>query len=285
MTAKFAAAAVLAASIIVGLGAARADDADKSGYTLLNPTPDDQMRAFSTDRPAKSNSPYTVDAGHFQYETDFPLYGYSRQGSVTTRQWTVADPTLKLGVTNWMDAELTVVPYTHIRIANRSTHQAQTFQGFGDMVGRLKMNLFGNDGGDAALAVIPYVKVPTAAGNVGNGAFEGGVIAPLSLALPDDFTLIVMTEFDELKNIDDSGRHANFVNLVNISHSIVEGLTGSAELYSSVAESEGGKPIYTGDLSLAYAVTPSFQLDTGVNFGLSSTAPREQLYFGVSQRF
>ncbi|MEI9984688.1 MAG: hypothetical protein WDN69_16685 [Aliidongia sp.] len=43
--------------------------------------------------------PYTVDAGHFQYETDAPLYTYSKQGSVSTRQWTIADPTLKLGMT------------------------------------------------------------------------------------------------------------------------------------------------------------------------------------------
>ena len=43
---------------------------DKNQYWLLNPVPPDQMRSFSTDRPTKSNVPYTVDAGHFQYETD-----------------------------------------------------------------------------------------------------------------------------------------------------------------------------------------------------------------------
>ena len=44
--------------------------ADKSQYTLFNPTPKEQMRPFNTDRPTKSNVPYTVDAGHFQIETD-----------------------------------------------------------------------------------------------------------------------------------------------------------------------------------------------------------------------
>jgi hypothetical protein len=50
-----------------------ADDAppaDKSSYTLFDPVPDDLMRSFATDRPTKSDSPYTVDAGHFQYEAD-----------------------------------------------------------------------------------------------------------------------------------------------------------------------------------------------------------------------
>ena len=38
---------------------------DKSGYTLFNPTPDDQLRAFCTDRPPTATLPCTVDAGHF----------------------------------------------------------------------------------------------------------------------------------------------------------------------------------------------------------------------------
>jgi hypothetical protein len=37
---------------------ALADDAapDKSDYTLLNPTPDADLRSFNTDRPPKANS-------------------------------------------------------------------------------------------------------------------------------------------------------------------------------------------------------------------------------------
>jgi len=32
-------------------------DPDKSDYSLFDPTPDDQMRSFSTDRPPKANPP------------------------------------------------------------------------------------------------------------------------------------------------------------------------------------------------------------------------------------
>ena len=40
---------------------------EKNQYWLFIPVPFDQMRSFSTDRVTKSNVPYTVDAGHFQY--------------------------------------------------------------------------------------------------------------------------------------------------------------------------------------------------------------------------
>lgn len=48
--------------------------ADESGYSLLNPVPDDKLREFSTDRPGKSHSSTTVDAGRFQIESDFGIH-------------------------------------------------------------------------------------------------------------------------------------------------------------------------------------------------------------------
>ena len=43
---------------------------DKSQYTLFNPTPIDLRRPYNTDRPSKTDSPFTIDAGVFQIESD-----------------------------------------------------------------------------------------------------------------------------------------------------------------------------------------------------------------------
>src|SRR5258705_2765484 len=74
-----------------------ARDGDKDQYNLFNPTPTDKMRAFNTDRPTKSNVPYTVDAGHFQYEGDLFIYGYDNVSTPDTNitSWTVGNPTFK----------------------------------------------------------------------------------------------------------------------------------------------------------------------------------------------
>src|ERR1019366_4823492 len=95
---------------------AYADDAapDKSQFTLFNPTPDAALRSFNTDRPPKANSPYTVDAGHFQYETAIAVFGSGNTDGVKTQDWTVVDPTLKLGLTNTIDAELQITPYESV---------------------------------------------------------------------------------------------------------------------------------------------------------------------------
>ena len=87
------------------LVAAHAGAQDKSQYTLFNPTPTDQMRPFSTDRPTKSNVPYTVDAGHFQYEGDIFIYTFDNTTTPDTdnTSWLLFNPTFKAGLTNWAD--------------------------------------------------------------------------------------------------------------------------------------------------------------------------------------
>lgn len=45
-------------------------DTTKKKYNIFHATPKRLMRDFATDRPDATESSYTVDAGHFQVETD-----------------------------------------------------------------------------------------------------------------------------------------------------------------------------------------------------------------------
>ena len=261
---------------------------DKSGYTLFNPTPDSQLRSFAPDRPPKADSAYTVDAGHFQYETDLLNYSQTNFGGVTTRLYQAFDPVWKLGLTNWVDFELQFNGYQNLTATDNATGAAVAKgAGLGDVFVKSKINLFGNDGGAAALAVIPYVKIPSGAPTISNGVVEGGLIAPFQLTLPHDFGLTLMSEVDALKDANDSGRHANFVDLVNLNHAVpgIKNLSAAIEFFSSVGTDPNTPPIYTFDTALIYLLTPNVQLDAGVDFGLNRAAPAVQVFVGLSQRF
>jgi hypothetical protein len=264
---------------------ALADDAapDKSDYTLFNPTPDADLRSFSTDRPPKANSPYTVDAGHSQYETDIAVFAYGNSEGVKTQDWTVVDPTLKLGLTNTIDAELQITPYESV--VTKSAATTTSVSGIGDTVVRLKINVLGDDHGAVALALLPYIKLPTAQSGLGNGKVEGGLILPISFSAPGGFTVIVMPEGDYLKDNADSGYHTAFDFLINISHSLDKRWTFYTEAFTSQSFQAGDKPFYTLDEALTCALTPTLQLDFGGNFSLNGVAPRAQLFIGLSQRF
>jgi hypothetical protein len=266
-------------------GSAWADQGspDGSADSLFEPTPDAQMRAFSTDRPPKANSPYTVDAGHFQYETDVAVYAHGTTGATTSRDWTIVDPTLKLGLTHAVDAELQFTPYEST--ANQNAGQTTSVRGVGDTVARLKVNVLGDDQGDVAVALLPYLKLPTARSGLGNGKVEGGLILPIGINAPGGFAVIVMPEADALKDAGGSGYHGAFDFLVNISHAIGGRWTFYTEAYGSRTLQAGSAPVYTLDEAVTYAPGPNLQFDLGGNFSLNGAAPRVQLYLGISQRF
>ena len=256
---------------------------DSSDYSLFDPTPDSALRAFNTDRPTKSNVPFTVDAGHFQYETDLFDYTHSTIDGVVTSLYTIADPVLKLGLTDQIDFELHFDGYNWLATNGHAAVQPE--QGSADLTLRLKVNLFGNAGG-AAMALIPYVTLPTTSGPLLDSPHsQGGLIAPISLPLPWSFTLLVEPEVDVLTNAANAGHHFNFTQLINLSHPLGSALTVYSELYSALGTDAGTPPVYTFDAALEYALTKTLQLDIGVNVGLNRNASNLQLYSGLSQRF
>jgi hypothetical protein len=263
---------------------AMSDDAlpDKSDYTLFDPTPDADLRSFETDRPPKANSPYTVDAGHFQYETDLAVFSTTDSAGTKTQDWTAVDPTLKLGLTNTIDAELQLTPYESV--VTQSAASTTSIAGYGDTFVRLKVNVLGDDQGTLAAALLPYLKLPTAQSGLGNGRVEGGLILPISISAPAGFTLIVMPEGDYLKETVGRGYYGAFDFLINVSHALDRRWTFYTEVFTTQPLQTRGRPIYTLDEALTCSLATNLQLDFGGNFSLNDAAPQAQLYVGLSQR-
>jgi Putative MetA-pathway of phenol degradation len=288
--------AVLTAIVcLTAAGAARADDAsapapapDKNNFTLFNPTPTDDLRSLCTDRPTKSTGPCTVDAGHWQVESD--VYNYTTQtiGGVTTVTQLFTNPTLKLGLTNTLDFEINIVPYEQVSTHDKATGITTNAGGIGDLFLKAKWSLLGDDGGNVGFALVPYVKVPTAPLSIGNGKVEGGVIAPIQFNLPNNMQLVIDPEVDILADGSGSGYHANAISLVSFTAPVSKTVNLSAELWGDVNFDPAGTQTQTSfDLGAAWipAKAPNFQLDGGVNIGLNKNTPGAQAYLGVSQRF
>jgi hypothetical protein len=263
--------------------------ADKSKYTLFNPTPRDRMREMSTDRPDKTESAFTVDAGHFQIEADILSYSYDRHNSeyTDTRVETVsiAPMNLKVGLCNNVDFQLVIETYTSIRVHDLETGVVQKDRGFGDITPRLKWNVWGNDGGATALALMPFVKLPTNQDDLGNNSVEGGLIVPFAAQLPYDWNLGMITEFDLNRDSVGSGHHAEFVNTITFGHEIVNKLAGYVEFFSLVSAETGSDWVGTVDIGFTYALSDDIRLDGGVNIGITRSADDINPFIGISWRF
>lgn len=286
----------LAISVPVVAEAQQADTAtaaatpppDKSGFTLFNPTPTADLRSLCTDRPTKSTGPCTVDAGHFQLESDIFNVTIDHSGGVDTNTYLITNPTLKLGLTNTLDFELNISPYEIITTHDRATGASSRMSGVGDLFARVKWNLLGDDGGNVAVAIVPYVKLPTARRGIGNGAVEGGLVMPVNFNLPKGWSLVVDPEVDLLENASGAGTHVNASGLLSFSKTLSKTVTASAEIWTDTNfDPLGNVTQASGDLGLAWIPLsqPNLQFDGGVNFGLNRVTPAAQLYVGVSKRF
>lgn len=258
---------------------------EKNGYDLFHPTPPELMRELSTDRPDKTESPYTVDAGHFQWEMDFAVFTLEREDGVRSRTWNIAPINFKVGLTNNADLQLIFDSYIHERVEDHRARVAETTDGVGDLTTRMKINLWGNDGGTTAIAIMPFVKAPTSSHRLGNDAVEGGVIFPLAVELPGEWNMGLQTEVDFRRNESNRGDHAEFISSITFSHDIAGELGGYAEFFGNLSADRGSRWEGTVDLGLTYALAKSIQLDAGCNIGITQSADDLQPFTGISLRF
>lgn len=249
----------------------------------------DALRELSTDRPDKTESPYTVDAGHVQVELDFVTYTRDRSKrdgeDVRSETFNVAPINFKLGLTNSTDVQVVFDSYIRETVTDRSARTRDRTQGIGDVTVRLKQNLWGNDGGTTALALMPFVKLPTNSNGLGNDAVEFGLIVPFAIGVSERIGIGLMTEVDLLEESDAKGYAPSFINSATVAFTLTDKLGLYTELFTERSTERGARWIVTGDVGLTYAISDSVQLDTGVNLGLTRAADDLNLFVGLSRRF
>ncbi len=281
--------------LILGAAAARADpdpqptaagpQADASGPAVeAGQGAAPQLRPLCTDRPTKSNGACTVDAGHFQIESDLFNATTQRSGAVTTDTYLFTSPTLKYGLTDAIDVQANIAPDVEVR--TRTAGATSRLHGVGDLYLRAKLNLVGGDGGDFAATLFPYLKAPTARAGVGDGAWEGGLLAPLVIKLNDAFSLTFNPELDVTGDMAGGGHHLGTAQLIDLGWQPTKTLTLFGEVWADVDfDPQRTTRQYSADAAIAWQLPHDLQLDAGVNFGLNRETPGVQSYFGVSQRF
>jgi hypothetical protein len=236
------------------------------------------------DRPSKANGTCTVPAGHFQLETSFVDWTHDNVAGVRSDLVLWGSSFVKYGLNGGSDIELGFTPRETLRVRTGGEHDRSS--GFGDVTVRVKQRLTRADAKVQA-TIIPFVKLPTARHDLGNGRVEGGITIPISTALgPSGVTLALGPEVDVHADVDGHGDHVAMAQLLNLGLAASSRVSFSAELWGQWDWESGGtiKQV-SADGSVAYLVGNDVQLDAGANFGLNRNTPDVELYAGASKRF
>ncbi|BDA75814.1 hypothetical protein CAL7716_099800 (plasmid) [Calothrix sp. PCC 7716] len=259
---------------------------DKSQYNLFNPTPRELMRAFNAGRPSKTDTPFTIDAGHYQIEADFFTYtrDVNNKYAIDTRAFQIFIPNLRIGLLNNVDFQIIPQIYNNVRTKPASGNK-QTTSGFGDTTVGLRVNFWGNDGGQTAFGMISSIKFPTNQNNLGNNSIEGGITFPFAIQLSKNFNLGMQTAFNFNKNDANPGYNLGFVNSVVVGYQATDKLGTYFELFTDFSTETGSQFVATFDTGLTYLLTENLQLDAGVNIGITQAADDFNPFVGLTMRF
>jgi hypothetical protein len=257
---------------------------DSEFHHLFNPTPADQMREMVTDRPDTTESPYSVPPGHFQLEMSF--FDYSRdlspdpQDSVRNQTWSFSQMNCKLGLLHDMDLQIVFDTYTQ----QRSTTDEVTnkLSGFGDVTLRLKMNMWGNDEGTTALALMPYVKIPSNT-RLSNKEWEYGLIIPFAVAVNDRVGLGFMGQMDLVSDPNTGGYDFEWMQTATMGIGLTEKLGMYVEMVCVAGPSTDCRVLLDGGLT--FSVTDDLVFDAGLRIGMNRAAEDIGVFTGMSFRY
>lgn len=278
-TKTFFAIALLSTTCTTALGA------DKSQYHIFNPTPRDEMREMVSDQTLFTYTPFTVDAGHFQIEADIVDYYYDhfKKGGqdIKTEGWSFGLMTLKAGLCDRADLQLSFSPlYEEFTTRDRVAGTRTKDSGFGDITLGSKINLWGNDGGNTALALVPYVTFPTA---YYNNEYAGGIDVPFTIQMPWKVRLGLLSGIEFYDNAAND-LHARFYNGISLRRPVAfeDRLDLYAEFFTGIRE-EDGDWFGLVNAGVAFQLTKNTEIHLGSAFGVKNTDDFNP-YIGFSWR-
>jgi len=272
---------LLTVAFFVFISFVMAQDKKTGPYNLFRPVPGAALRDMETDRPDMTESPITVDAGHFQYEGDLFRLQRERSENSLKNTYLFNQANLKLGITGSTALQLVVQSYVLSKEVSGGEDPVYRQHGFGDLTMRIKQSLVGNDKGDFAIALLPYIKFPTSGAEEGE-RYEGGLIIPMSLKLPGDWKLGMQVETDRLQDNEGSAMHTQLLESLTIAHKICNHLEGIAETYCTYDTKIHQWNNFL-NAALQVEVAKDVKLDGGLNYGLQHDAMKSY-FVGLSFR-
>ena len=287
-------AAAIALALFLHQGrAAAAEIPTTQPIDISQSTPTKQLRDMDTDRPNKTNTPHTVDAGHLQIETGFFDYDYDRnlyQGAnARTDALDLGQFNFRVGVLDNLELNAIIDSYDFLRTADYITNKSAHQNGLGDLTLGGKFNFWGNESGGApwatALGIQPQFKVPTARENLGNGHPELFVGFPFLVNLPAGFHLGLQSTISWERNSINTGDVTGWQNSASIDRVVIANLDVYLEYWSHVSTQRHQESQQTLDVGATYPWNDDIVLDGGVNFGLNKASDNIECLAGVSIRF
>ena len=188
--------------------------------------------------------PQTIEPGGLLMRMDAISIGVDPDTAAPNQYKMLAVGTtlLSAGVTNTFDMEFGTQLFLRDTVSESGYDRTES--GIGDIILRPKWTFWRDPSSGEAAAIIPYVMLPTDSKAVGNDSLEYGLIVPWSMDIAAGTKAAAMVEWDELRNVANTGYDARFYTSAYIKWEL--GRTFGAYTEATLSDSTGGSSTFTG---------------------------------------
>jgi hypothetical protein len=135
-----------------------------------------------------------------------------------------------------------------------------------------------------AVALLPFVKIPTGSRTISNGNVEGGLKIPYAFDVPG-WEIGLQSEFSLGRGADENGYHEKFANSLSVGHRIIGRLSYFVEFYAEEVTVSGRRWAGTLDTWLTYQLNENLRLDGGIYIGVTEAADDWHPFLGMTWRY
>lgn len=232
-----------------------------------NPT---KFRGLSTERPSKSDSPFTLNKNRFLFESSL----LSITKNTNSKRTSFFDlTTLRLGLNDDYEAQIIAYPAVNFKQNNK------TYHAYGESFLRLKKNIYGNDEGSQALAITGFVRINKLPQNFINSNLIGGLIAPFQFHINKHFDFGGMLQLNHYKNHQKNS--FGFINSYYLSANINNKISSYFEFYSLKTNQKLLQNYL--DFGVNYLINSDLKIDVGLNKGISNKADKINYFVGFAK--
>jgi len=229
-----------------------------------------------------------VDPGHWQVEVGLGDWTLDRQEDEREDRIETGDILLRYGIGGTTEVRLGWTAYGYSRTRDRATGEVDRADGIGDVTIGIKQNLRHPAEGKTGLAValLPFVTIPTGHSDIGDGDWSAGLIVPASFKFSDTVSLELSPEIDAAANESGSSRHLSYGAAMGVQVHLTKTirLTPEVQLLRD-DDPDHAATMSKASLSFDVLATKLTQFDLQAVAGLNRDTPDLELAFGVTHKF
>ena len=157
-----------------------------------------------------TESPHTIAPGKLLFEVEGVRLSYDRADAAGNKYTgvAVASTIVSTGITDSFDVQVGADVFLRETFTFAGARDSQS--GIGDVSFRMKWTVWRNEQRTAAVAVIPFVRMPTSTSAVGTDHVEGGFIVPWAMTIEGAVVAGAMFRWDQLRNDANDGYDAHW---------------------------------------------------------------------------